>query len=101
MKEQRTMPPKLYTLAETAAIFRVSKRVFAGFIADKPYYRTIGRAKLFTELDIAQLYEAMACPPMPASAQISRSARSEASDYARVAALMSKPPRKKSKPLAR
>ena len=56
------MPPKLYTLAETAAIFRVSKRVFAAFIADKPFYRTIGRAKLFTEQDIAQLYEAMESP---------------------------------------
>ncbi len=95
------MPPKLYTLAETAAIFRVSKRVFAGFIADMPFYRTIGRAKLFTDQDIAQLYEAMHSPAKPANAQAFRPTHSEASEYARVAALMPKALRKKSKPLAR
>lgn len=92
------MPPKLYTLAETAAIFRVSKRVFAQFIADKPFYRTIGRAKLFTDQDIAQLYEAMESPSKAASAPASRPTRSEASEYTRVAALMPKALRKKSKP---
>ena len=95
------MPPKLYTLAETAAIFRVSKRVFAQFIADKPFYRTIGRAKLFTDQDIAQLYEAMECPSKSTSAPAPHAAHSEASQYARVAALMSKARRKKSKPPAR
>jgi hypothetical protein len=95
------MPLKFYTLAETAAIFRVSKRVFAEFIADKPFYRTIGRAKLFTDQDIAQLYEAMESPSKSASATTSRPTRSEASEYARVAALMSKALRKKSKPSRR
>jgi hypothetical protein len=57
------MPPKLYTLTETAAIFRVSKQVFA-----EPFYRTIGRAKLFTDQDIAQLYEAMGSPSKSSNA---------------------------------
>lgn len=95
------MPPKFYTLAEAAAIFRVSKRVFAQFIADKPFYRTIGRAKLFTDQDIAQLYEAMGSPSKSISAPAPRAPRSEASEYARVAALMPRALRKKSKPLAR
>ncbi len=87
------MPPKFYTLAETAAIFRVSKRVFAAFIADKPYYRTIGRAKLFTDQDIAQLYEAMKSPSkstgVPASQTDPSVGCSQASVAARVEALMS------------
>jgi hypothetical protein len=92
------MPPKLYTLAETAAIFRVSKRVFAGFIADKPFYRTIGRAKLFTDRDIAQLYEVMGSPSKSSNAATRSAAdRPEASEYARVAALMSRALPKKSK----
>jgi hypothetical protein len=95
------MPPKLYTLAETAAIFRVSKRVFAQFIADKPFYRTIGRAKLFTDQDISQLYEAMKGPSKSTSVPAPGADRSEASSYARVAALLQKSSRKKSKPPAR
>lgn len=95
------MPLKLYTLAEAAVIFRVSKRVFATFIADKPFYRTIGRAKTLTDQDIAQLYEAMECPSKPTRAPAPRAACSEASEYARVAALMSGASRKKSKEVPR
>ncbi|WP_316179668.1 MULTISPECIES: hypothetical protein [unclassified Bradyrhizobium] len=77
-------------MAEAAAIFRVSKRVFAQFIVDKPFYRTIGRAKLFTDQDIAHLYEAM---ESGSSNQATRQPetiayRSEASEFARVAQLM-------------
>lgn len=95
------MPPKFYTLAEAAAIFRVWKRVFAQLIADKPFYRTIGRAKLFTDRDIAQLYEAMESPSKSTGAPAPPAPRSEASVAARVAALMPKALLKKSKPRAR
>jgi len=92
------MPPKFYTLAEVAAIFRVSKRVFAQFIADKPFYRTIGRAKLFTDQDIAQLYEAMESPSKALSAP---ALPAQSSEHARVAALMSRALRKKAKQIGR
>jgi hypothetical protein len=94
------MTLKLYTMDEAASIFRVKKRVFAEFIADKPFYRVIGRAKLFTDQDIVQLYEAMACPSNSASAATpptgTSAALSEASEAARVAALMKKRLQRKS-----
>jgi hypothetical protein len=54
--------PKLFTVEEVAARFRVSRRSFQSFIRQYPYYRTFGRRKLFTEADIAHLYEALPCP---------------------------------------
>src|SRR5579864_800270 len=95
---------KLYTMDEAAAIFRVKKRVFAEFIADKPFYRVIGRAKLFTDQDISQLYEALACPSNSKSGTapptITCGGRSEASEFAKVRALMTKRRPKKSRPSA-
>src|ERR1035437_2638974 len=54
--------PHLLTMDEVAARFRVSRRSFQLFIRQYPYYRTLGRRKLFTEADIARLYEALPCP---------------------------------------
>ena len=54
------MPEKLYTLEEVAERFRVSRRTLQDFLRDHPYYRTLGRRKLFTEADITRLYEATA-----------------------------------------
>lgn len=53
---------KLYTLDETAERFRVSRRTMQDFVRRFPFYRTLGRRKLFTEEDIASLYEALPCP---------------------------------------
>lgn len=57
-----TAPLQFYTLDEVAARFRVSRRTMQGFIREHPCYRLIGRRKLFTEADIAQLAEALAYP---------------------------------------
>lgn len=53
---------KLLTLDEVAGHFRVSRRTFQAHIRRYPFYRTLGRRKLFTEADIARLYEALPCP---------------------------------------
>ncbi len=95
------MAPRLYTLTEAAGIFRVSRRVFAEYISDKPFYRTLGKAKLFTDQDLSQLYEALNCPsnsnsgPTPKTGTCAEP--SEASESARLAALMTKPRRKPSR----
>jgi hypothetical protein len=54
--------PKLYTVEEVAARFRVSRRTLQSHIRQYPYYRTLGRRKLFTEADISRLYENLPCP---------------------------------------
>src|SRR5450759_4793623 len=54
--------PKLFTVAEVAARFRVSRRSLQAHLRQHPYYRTLGRRKLFTEPDIARLFEALPCP---------------------------------------
>src|SRR5216684_682350 len=56
-------PLKLYTEAEVAAMFRVSKRTFVDFIGKHRFYRKLGKLKLFTEADIMQLYEHLDDPP--------------------------------------
>ena len=48
-------PPKLYTIAEAAEHFRVSRRVFQGYIAKWPFYRMLGQTKLFTDSDLDAL----------------------------------------------
>jgi len=52
----------LYTLEEVAERFRVSRRTLQDFLRAYPYYRKLGRRKLFTEADIVRLYEALPCP---------------------------------------
>jgi excisionase family DNA binding protein len=56
------VPQELFTLEEVAERFRVSRRTLQEFLKDHPYYRILGRRKLFTEADIERLYEAMPCP---------------------------------------
>src|SRR5215475_2018115 len=50
------------TLEEAAAHFRVSRRFFTGFIALHPFYREIGRRKLFFPDDIRRITEALKRP---------------------------------------
>lgn len=50
---------EFYTLEEVAGRFRVSRRRFQDLIRQFPYYRLLGRRKLFTEDDINRLYEAL------------------------------------------
>lgn len=47
------------TLEEAAAHFRVSRRFFQDFIASHPFYRVLGRRKLFFSDDIHRLTEAL------------------------------------------
>jgi integrase len=46
---------------EVAAHFPVSRRSFQAHIRQFPYYRSLGRRKLFTKTDIQKLYEALPC----------------------------------------
>jgi len=50
------------TLEEAATYFRVSRRYFQGFIAVHPFYRMMGRRKLFFPDDIRRLTEALKRP---------------------------------------
>jgi hypothetical protein len=56
------MPVHLYTSEEVAEQFRVSRRTLENFLRHHPYFRRLGRRKLFTEADVARLYEALPCP---------------------------------------
>jgi hypothetical protein len=51
-----------YTMEEVAERFRVSRRTMQDFIKDYPYYRVLGRRKLFTDQDILALAEKLECP---------------------------------------
>src|SRR5215475_14649668 len=94
------MPEQLFTLEEVAERFRVSRRTLQDYIRRHPYYRTLGRRKLFTEADITRLYEAMPCPSNStenAEAPTGTSAApSEASLWTRAAALLIDQPRRRS-----
>jgi hypothetical protein len=52
----------LFTLDETAARLRVSRRWLQEFLRGRPYGRMAGRKRLFTEADIAILIEGLPCP---------------------------------------
>src|ERR1035437_7761365 len=52
---------EFYTVDEVTARFRVSRRTLQAHLRQHPYYRTLGRRKLFTEPDIARLFEALPC----------------------------------------
>jgi hypothetical protein len=53
------MQPNLFTAEEVALRFRVSRRVLQAHLRTNPHYRLLGRQKLFTEADIARLYESL------------------------------------------
>ena len=93
-------PIELYTMDEAAAHLRVSRRVLQDVIKAHPFYRVIGRKKLFTALDLNEIIRRLPCPYVSngeKEAQISGSAvPSEASLYTRVARLMMPKPQKKS-----
>src|SRR5215468_1947234 len=55
-----TEQPK--TLEEAAAYFRVSRRFFQDFLSNHPFYRVMGRRKLFFPDDIRRLTEALKRP---------------------------------------
>ena len=55
-----TEQPK--TLEEAAAHFRVSRRFFQDFLSNHPFYRVMGRRKLFFPDDIRRLTEALKRP---------------------------------------
>src|SRR5215813_8308240 len=54
----------LYTMDEAAKELRVS-RWLQDFIQRHPYYRMVGRKKLFTSEDVARLIGALPCPGSP------------------------------------
>jgi hypothetical protein len=49
-------------MEEVAERFRVSRRTLQAHLRQHSYYRNVRRRKLFTEMDIALLYEALQCP---------------------------------------
>ena len=55
-------PPKLYTMEEAADHLRLSRRWLQDYIRENPFYRVLGRRKLFTVADLHKLYEAAPCP---------------------------------------
>jgi excisionase family DNA binding protein len=89
-----------YTLDEVAERFRVSRRTMQGFVKEHPYYRVIGRRKLFTEEDILALAEKLECPSSSSDATALHSgtsaAPSEASLWTRAQRLLTKQPPKRS-----
>jgi hypothetical protein len=95
-------PLKLYTEAEVAAMFRVSKRTFVDFIGKHRFYRKLGKQKLFTDADITQLYEHLDEPLFGRPQQMQTAVfRSPASEAAIVEKLMrERLPRRKRRPKA-
>jgi hypothetical protein len=59
--------PKIFTMDEAADYLRISRRLLQDIIKTKPYYRTAGRRKLFTEGDLTMLVESMPCPESSSS----------------------------------
>src|SRR5436190_4128332 len=55
----------LLTLEQVAERFHVSRRTLQDFLrshpGDPPYFRTLGRRKLFSEADLSRLWEALPC----------------------------------------
>lgn len=92
--------PRIYTFEEVATYFRVSRRTMQEFIRSFPFYRTLGRRKLFTETDIVRLYEALPCPSSSTeNAELrtgTSAAPSAASLWTRAAALLTDQSRKRS-----
>jgi len=52
----------LYDFEEVAAYMRVSRRTLQDILRKYPFYRLVGRKKLFTDQDIRHLIEALPCP---------------------------------------
>ena len=80
----RELKPDFFTLEEVASRFRVSRRTLQDFIRLHPYYRRLGRRKLFTEDDIARLYEALPCPSSSTESEARPISTSEAPSQAKL-----------------
>lgn len=52
----------LMTMPEVARLLRISRRGLQDIIRRHPYYREVGRKKLFTMSDYENLLEALKCP---------------------------------------
>src|SRR6516225_1496597 len=68
-----TEQPK--TLEEAAAHFRVSRRFFQDFLSNHPFYRVMGRRKLFFPDDIRRLTEALKRPCHSSSSRCAKANR--------------------------
>jgi excisionase family DNA binding protein len=90
---------ELLTLDEVAARFRVSRRTMQEHVKRYPFYRTLGRRKLFTEADVNHLYEVLECPSNSSNGMVAgsgtSSAPSAASLWTRAQALLTEPRQKK------
>src|SRR5262249_57779243 len=91
---------EFFTLDEVAERFRVSRRTLQDFLRDHPYYRNLGRRKLFTEADITRLYEALPCPSSSTESEEAptgtSAAPSEASLWTRAVELLKDQQRRRS-----
>ncbi|WP_237350427.1 MULTISPECIES: helix-turn-helix domain-containing protein [Rhizobium] len=94
--------PQLHTMDSVAEALHVSRRTLQDIIKDKPFYRQVGRRKIFTDADIQALLESLSCHlnssrPAGTEALTSTSvAPSEASLLTKLQALTTGKGRKKS-----
>lgn len=73
----------LLTLDEAAARLHVSRRWLQGFLRGKPYGKMAGRKRLFTEIDVAAIYEELPCSKPLASITAGRRITSSATPTGR------------------
>jgi hypothetical protein len=86
--------PILLTMEDVAIRLHISRRKLQDILKDLPYYREVGRRKLFTESDFAALIEALPSPAKAMPAQAPAPQSSEAL-YRRLRVLTAKKPRKR------
>jgi hypothetical protein len=59
MSDETKPPPKIYTMKEAATALRISRRSLQDLIREYPHYALNGSRKLFSDADLAALWEAM------------------------------------------
>ncbi|MEE8607162.1 MAG: hypothetical protein V3S55_06145 [Nitrospiraceae bacterium] len=59
----------LYTMDEAAEKLRIKRRRLQMLLQDFPFYRQIGRRKLFTPGDLKKIVEALPCPSRSSNAR--------------------------------
>ena len=92
--------PQLHTMDEVAQALHISRRKLQDVIKERPFYRQIGRQKVFTEADIKALVESLSCPSSSPNATAEKTgtsvAPSEASLWTKLQALTTAKEPKKS-----
>lgn len=84
-------PESIYSMVEAAKKLRISRQSLQALVQQHPFYAANGRRKLFSDDDLAQLWQAMRAHPTRRAAPSSMASPSEETLYARVHAMTSKP----------